>query len=284
MTNGLLIVDKEKGMTSRDVVNEISKVLKTKKVGHTGTLDPLATGVLIVTIGKATKLGEIITSLEKSYQAEVVLGLKTDTLDITGNILKNVDTNYSKEEINQVLQSFIGTYNQEVPIYSAVKINGRKLYEYARNNEKVDLPKRLVTIKKINLDEIRQENNQTVFKFTCLVSKGTYIRSLISDIAAKLKTVGTMKNLRRIKQGKYTIYDTCKLEDIKNNNFNIISINEALSDYYTVKVDSTLKFKIKNGQVIDDIYGHDFVLFIDDEAIGLYKKEGNLLKPYKMFI
>lgn len=284
MINGLLIVDKEKDMTSRDVVNEISRIFQTKKVGHTGTLDPLATGVLVLTIGKATKLNEIITATEKEYQVEAILGLKTDTLDITGKVLKEKNTHFSKEEIIDVLNSFLGSYDQEVPIYSAVKINGRKLYEYARNNEKVDLPKRLVTIKQIHLDDLNYDNNQTTIKFTCLVSKGTYIRSLVNDIASKLGTVGTMKNLRRTKQGNYSIKNAYRLNDIKNNNYQIVSIKDALSDYYTVKVDEQLKFKIINGQKIANTYNQDYVLFIDDDVLALYKNVNNSLKPYKMFI
>lgn len=284
MINGLLIVDKEKDMTSRDVVNEISRIFQTKKVGHTGTLDPLATGVLVLAIGKATKLNEIITATEKEYQVESILGLKTDTLDITGKVLKEENTHFSKEEIIDVLNSFLGSYDQEVPIYSAVKINGRKLYEYARNNEKVDLPKRLVTIKQIHLDDLNYDNNQTTIKFTCLVSKGTYIRSLVNDIASKLGTVGTMKNLRRTKQGNYSIKNAYRLNDIKNNNYQIVSIKDALSDYYTVKVDKQLKFKIVNGQKIANTYNQDYVLFIDDDVLALYKNVNNSLKPYKMFI
>lgn len=284
MINGLLIVDKEKDMTSRDVVNEISRIFQTKKVGHTGTLDPLATGVLVLTIGKATKLNEIITATEKEYQVEAILGLKTDTLDITGKVLREENTHFSKEEIIDVLNSFLGSYDQEVPIYSAVKINGRKLYEYARNNEKVDLPKRLVTIKQIHLDDLNYDNNQTTIKFTCLVSKGTYIRSLVNDIASKLGTVGTMKNLRRTKQGNYSIKNAYRLNDIKNNNYQIVSIKDALSDYYTVKVDKQLKFKIVNGQKIANTYNQDYVLFIDDDVLALYKNVNNSLKPYKMFI
>lgn len=284
MINGLLIVDKEKDMTSRDVVNEISRIFQTKKVGHTGTLDPLATGVLVLAIGKATKLNEIITATEKEYQVEAILGLKTDTLDITGKVLKEENTHFSKEEIIDVLNSFLGSYDQEVPIYSAVKINGRKLYEYARNNEKVDLPKRLVTIKQIHLDDLNYDNNQTTIKFTCLVSKGTYIRSLVNDIASKLGTVGTMKNLRRTKQGNYSIKNAYRLNDIKNNNYQIVSIKDALSDYYTVKVDKQLKFKIINGQKIANTYNQDYVLFIDDDVLALYKNVNNSLKPYKMFI
>ena len=282
--SGLLVINKPKGITSRDVVNEVSKIFKTKKIGHTGTLDPIATGVLVLTINKATKLSEIITSEEKVYQAEVILGIKTDTLDITGNVLEECNTKFTKEEIVKVLNSFVGTYNQEVPIYSAVKINGKKLYEYARNNEKINLPKRMVTIKYIKLDEINYIDNKTVFKFTCKVSKGTYIRSLINDIAIKLNTIGTMKNLTRIEQGNFNINNSYTLEDIKNNNYKIIPIKEALKDYFTVKVDSKLKFKIINGQVLDDIYNQKYVLFVDDDVISLYKKDKDKLKPYKMFI
>ncbi len=284
MTNGLLIVDKEKDLTSRDVVNEISKIFKTKKIGHTGTLDPLATGVLVLTIGKATKLNEIITATYKEYQVEAILGMQTDTLDITGNILKEENTHFKKEEIINILNTFVGSYNQEVPIYSAVKINGKKLYEYARSKEKIALPKRLVTVKKIVLDSLKYENNQTIINFTCLVSKGTYIRSLVNDIAIKLNTVGTMKNLRRTKQGNYLITDAYKLADIKNNNYKIITIKEALKDYYTVKVDDQLRFKIINGQKINNIYNQEFVLFVDEDVLALYKNNENILKPYKMFI
>ena len=284
MINGLLVVDKEKDMTSRDVVNEVSKIFKTKKVGHTGTLDPIATGVLVLTIGKATKLNELITATEKKYQVEAILGLKTDTLDITGNVLKKENTNFTKEEISDALNSFIGSYNQEVPIYSAVKINGKKLYEYARNKENVTLPKRVVNIKEIVLDDINYIDNQTIIKFTCLVSKGTYIRSLVNDIAIKLNTVGTMKNLRRIKQGDYSIDKSYKLNDIKNNNYQIIPIKEALKDYFTVKVDEKLKFKVINGQKLANIYNQEYVLFVDDDVIALYKSVNNELKPYKMFI
>lgn len=284
MISGLLVVDKEKNMTSRDVVNEVSKIFKTKKVGHTGTLDPIATGVLVLTINKATKLNELITATYKEYQVEAILGLKTDTLDITGNVLKKENTNFTKEEISDALNSFIGSYNQEVPIYSAVKINGKKLYEYARSKENVTLPKRVVNIKEIVLDDINYIDNQTIIKFTCLVSKGTYIRSLVNDIAIKLNTVGTMKNLRRIKQGDYSIDKSYKLNDIKNNNYQIISIKEALKDYFTVKVDEKLKFKVINGQKLANIYNQEYVLFVDDDVIALYKSVNNELKPYKMFI
>ena len=140
--NGVLVVDKPKNCTSRDVVNTICKKFHIKKVGHTGTLDPLATGVLIILIGKYTNLVEVVTAYDKIYEAEITLGALTDTLDITGNIIKEEKAIFTKEKIEESLKKMVGTYNQTVPIYSAVKINGKKLYEYARNNEEVELPKR----------------------------------------------------------------------------------------------------------------------------------------------
>lgn len=282
--NGLIVVNKPINYTSRDVVNQVSKILKTKKIGHTGTLDPIATGVLVLTVGKATKISEIITSEEKEYIAEAILGIETDTLDIAGDISKDEKTNFNKEEITSILNSFIGTYNQQVPIYSAVKINGKKLYEYARNNEEVKLPSREVEIKEIELIDVKEENNHTVIKFRCLVSKGTYIRSLIRDIAYKLNTVGVMKSLIRTKQGNFSIKDSYTIEDIQNNNYKTISIMDALNDCHKVIVDEKLKFKIVNGQILDNIYNKEYVLFVDTDVIALYKNIDGKLKPFKMFL
>lgn len=284
MTDGILIVNKPKGFTSRDVVNKVSKILKTKKIGHTGTLDPIASGVLVLTIGKATKLSEVLTSFEKKYIATAILGVCTETLDTEGKILKEENTYITKEEVNKVLKSFIKTYNQEVPIYSAVKIDGKKLYEYARNKEEVILPSREVTIKDIELLDIKYENNKTIIKFSCLVSKGTYIRSLIRDIANNLNTFGIMSDLIRIKQGDFDITQSYTIEQIENNNFKMISLEECLKDYFTITMDTELEFKVKNGVVLDDIYNKDYVLYKSKNILALYKKEGNKLKPFKMFL
>ncbi|MEG2322689.1 MAG: tRNA pseudouridine(55) synthase TruB, partial [Bacilli bacterium] len=199
--SGLLVINKPKDFTSRDVVNKVSKILQTKKVGHTGTLDPIATGVLVLTINAATKLTEIITSENKEYIASVILGVKTDTLDITGQILEKRNIIIKEQDIIDVLNSFKGSYEQTVPLYSAIRINGQKLYEYARNKEEVILPKRLVNIYDIKLLEITKNG----FKFKCCVSKGTYIRSLINDIASKLNTIGVMSDLIRTKQGIFEL-------------------------------------------------------------------------------
>jgi len=213
--NGILLVNKPKDYTSRDVVNKLTKIFNTKKIGHTGTLDPIAEGVLVITIGKCTKLCDLLTSSYKEYIATIKLGIKTDTLDITGNILEQKDFKITEDQVKEVLNSFKGKSIQEVPIYSAIKVNGKKLYEYAREGKSIELPKREIDIKSIELLEYK--NDEITFKTT--VSKGTYIRSLINDICIKLNTVGTMSNLVRTKQGKFNIEDSYTLEQIENNNY-----------------------------------------------------------------
>lgn len=287
--NGILLVNKEKNYTSRDIVNIVSKKLKTRKVGHTGTLDPLATGVLVLCIGNATKLVEILTSTEKEYEAEIILGIKTDTLDITGNILKEENTFKTKEEIESVLQKMTKKYEQTVPIYSAVKINGKKLYEYARNNEEIELPKRMVEIKKLELiNDIKYIEGKTIFKIRTLVSKGTYIRSLIEDIASNLNTIGTMKNLNRTKQGIFDLKECYTLDEIGNDKYKLIEVDEVLKDFYTITVDLDLEKKIKNGCILNNIYNKDYIVFKKDNKViaiyTIYDKDKTKIKPYKMFI
>ncbi len=268
-SNGLLVINKEKGYTSRDVVNIIGKFFGTKKVGHTGTLDPLATGVLVLCLNRYTKLNEILTSDEKEYIAEVTLGIRTDTLDIDGNILEKKECYVDKNDLEKVLKKFKKSYDQEVPIYSALKVNGKKLYEYARNNEKVVLPKKNVTIKKIEL--LSFEKNK--FTFKCLVSKGTYIRSLIRDVLNDLNVIGTMSNLIRIKQGVFDIKDAYSLEDVKNGNYELLKISDVL-DISKIKVDNILKFKILNGVRLKGNYPNR-ILFLDEDGreLAIYKKD-----------
>lgn len=287
--NGIILVNKPYGYTSRDVVNILCKKFKTKRIGHTGTLDPIATGVLILCIGSATKLVEALTSDDKEYIATVELGTLTDTLDNTGNVIKEKKTNLNVNQITKALEKMQGVYEQEVPIYSAVKINGKKLYEYAREGINVDLPKRTVNIKSLELiNNIKYENNKTTFQIRCHVSKGTYIRSLVNDIAHELGTVGTMTSLNRVKQGIFNISDAYTLENIENDNYKLLSIKEALSNVKQVIVSGEVLFKIKNGTRLENIYHSDKVLFLDEfnNEIALYKTLDNddkILKVYKMF-
>lgn len=277
--NGIIIVNKEKNYTSRDVVNIISKILGTKKVGHTGTLDPIAEGVLVICVGKCTKLCDYFTSNDKEYIAEFKLGYETDTLDYTGEIIKSSNLKVNEEQINEVIKNFIGKYNQVVPIYSAVKINGKKLYEYARNNIDVSLPSRVVDIKNIevlNIDE--------TIKIQCKVSKGTYIRSLIRDIGDKLGTYATMTSLIRTRQGEFSLENSYSLEDIKNNNYNMITVEEIFEKYPKVFLDDKQYKKISNGVILDNTYLSEYVLFYyNNQLISIYKEyKKDKLKPFIM--
>lgn len=278
--NGILVVDKPGNMTSRDVVNIVSNVLKTRKIGHTGTLDPLATGVLVLTIGKYTKLTEFLTSTFKTYEVEMVLGYATDTLDVTGKKIKKSDKTITNDELIGVIKSFIKTYEQEVPIYSAVKINGKKLYEYARNDEIVELPKREVCISDIRDIEIVNES----VKFTCEVSKGTYIRSLVRDIGEKTGTYATMSKLRRIKQGDFDIREAYSLEGIKNNTYKILGLNDILTGYPVENIDDVKYKEIINGVKQKYDYKSDYLVFkYDDKYVALYRKSDDYYKMYVKF-
>ena len=287
--NGIIVVNKEKGFTSRDMVNKVGKILGVKKIGHTGTLDPLATGVLVMCLGKCTGLVDMITSDYKEYIAGVRLGIMTDTLDITGSVLNDCDVKFSSNDIKKAISSMIGEYYQEVPKYSAVKINGRKLYEYARGGIDVELPKRFVNIKNIELvSDVLYVDGYIDFKIKCLVSKGTYIRSLIRDIASKLGTIGVMSSLVRTKQGNFDIFNSYSISDIENGDYRIIGLSEFFNDKYRVIVDSKLEKYVLNGSLVDNVYGEDEVLFVDSLGMVLalyhvYDKDKSKLKPYKMF-
>lgn len=277
---GTIVVNKPGGLTSRDVVNRVSKVLHTKKIGHTGTLDPLATGVLVLVIGKCTKLVEFLTSKYKEYEAEFILGYETDTLDVTGITTKTSDLVVSKSEIEKCIMSFEGTYEQEVPAYSAVKIDGKKLYEYAREGVSINLPKRTVDISSIEVLSVEG----TRIRIRTTVSKGTYIRSLIRDIGVNLKTYATMSKLTRTKQGNIVIEESSTLEDIENGNYRIISPLELLSDIETFELNDETYKKVTNGVAMTIESDSKFIKFTyDDELIALYRKEEGIYKMYVKF-
>lgn len=272
--SGIIVINKPKDLTSRDVVNIISKNLNIKKVGHNGTLDPLATGVLVICFGKYTKLNDLLTSHEKEYIAEVTLGLETDTLDITGKILNKNTPHITKEEIIKALKNFEKTYNQEVPKYSAVKVSGKKLYEYAREGKEVILPKKEVTIYQNELLSFTENK----FNFKTKVSKGTYIRSLIRDILASLNETGTMSNLKRTKQGIFKLEDSYTLDDIKQGNFKVLKVKDVLNIPKIIAEDN-LKKQIINGAKIKGTYPNE-VLFLDKEGneLAIYEKNDEHLK------
>lgn len=278
--SGIIVIDKPKGYTSRDVVNIISKELGEKKVGHTGTLDPLATGVLVVCVGKYTKLVDLLTSLDKEYIAEIKLGIETDTLDVLGNVVNEEQSIVKKIDILKTFSKFIGEYQMEVPKYSAIKVNGKKLYEYARNNEDVKLP-----IKKVHIYELELLSfYQDIISFRCRVEKGTYIRSLIRDLMKNLNTIGTMNNLIRTKQGNFKLENACKIEDIKNKNYHLLKAKDVLNikEYVLNEVEYR---KVCNGnKMVLNETDNLLILMYDGEEVAIYQKNDDLYKPYVMFI
>ena len=276
-----ILVNKKRDMTSFDVVSKISKLFGIKKVGHTGTLDPLAEGLMVILLGKSTRLSLDITSKYKEYIAGVYLGYETDTYDITGKTtkVKEVPKNI---DIEKTLSTYNKTYMQEVPIYSAVKVNGKKLYEYARQNLEVSLPKKEVTIKDIKL--LTEEKNMFTFKAT--VSKGCYIRSLIRDIAISLNTLGTMTSLKRTKIDNLKLKDAYTIDEIEKAKFKLLEIDNLFS-YPKIKVNKELLSKIKNGSKLENIYNiEDKVIFIDNKSNvkAIYYNDNNILKVYKNLI
>ena len=231
--NGIIVINKPKNYTSHDVVAKVKKILKLKKVGHTGTLDPNATGVLPLLLNSGTKLSKYLINHDKEYEVTLKLGIKTDTLDSEGKILeeRKVDTTIlqNTENIKNVLNSFVGKQEQIPPIYSAIKVKGKKLYEYARSGEKVEVQARQIEIYNIELQEVDIEKQEIVFKVEC--SKGTYIRSLCEDIATRLGTIGYMKELNRTRVGSFRIEDSITLEELEkceNVNLKVITMEELL--------------------------------------------------------
>ena len=284
--NGILVVNKDLGYTSRDVVNIVSKSLNTKKVGHTGTLDPMASGVLVICCGNALKLCEMLTNHDKEYVAGITLGIETDTLDMEGTVLSTKDVDIDKDKIIDVVNSFKGSYMQEVPKYSAVKVSGKKLYEYARNNIDVKLPSKMVDIFDIEvIDDITYNDGKVYFKIKTTVSKGTYIRSLVRDIGTKLGVPAVMNSLVRTRLGKFKIDDAYSIDDIKNGEYELIRILDAIDNLPKIKVDDRLAFKIRNGVILDKFFDGDkaFILDKDDNLIAIYENINDKARVYKMF-
>lgn len=233
--DGIIIINKEKNYTSNDVVSIVKKITKSK-VGHTGTLDPNATGVLPLLIGNATKISKYLINHDKEYEVVLQLGIRTETADVEGKVIEEKEVTaemLNKDNIEEKLQQFIGKQEQIPPIYSAIKVNGKKLYEYARRGKEVELKPRQIEIYSIQLVGINEKEKQISFKVKC--SKGTYIRSLCEDISKKLGTVGYMKELNRLQVGEFYIKDAVTISEMKEkieagNLENIITIEEIFKN------------------------------------------------------
>lgn len=302
--DGILAIHKEVGMTSHDVVFKLRKILKTKKVGHTGTLDPEVSGVLPICVGKATRVSDYVMESGKSYRAEVTIGMSTTTEDQTGEIVdqKRVDQNlWDKDEIIATLKQLEGDIEQIPPMYSAVKVNGKKLYEYARQNIEVERPVRRVHINSIDLiSDIIYENDTCKFEIEVECGKGTYIRTLATQIGALLNYPAHMSHLIRLKSGGFSLEQAIKLDDLREIVEQdklqdvILPLEYGLNGLTKVTVhDKDIVTRIQNGQKIEksliDESKHDgeFVVWYKDKAIAImdtYDKNETLYKPKKVFL
>lgn len=266
--NGILLVNKPAGMTSHDVVNRVRKLCHTKKVGHCGTLDPDATGVLVLCIGKATKALQFLMSENKEYVATLSLGQATDTYDSSGKVIKEKEFQ-GIEHLDEVVQSFIGQQLQMPPIYSAIKVKGKKLYEYARENKEVQIEPRPITIHQIEI--LKQYDHFIEMKVSC--SKGTYIRSLCVDIAEKLGYPGHMSHLIRTKSGQFCLENCYSLEDIEKENFHLLTLEEAFASFEHYEIaDENIVY---HGKLIRSDIDHQVVVVNQQgDVLAVYRPNG----------
>ena len=270
--NGVLLVNKEKGMGSTHVVSRVRRLLNTKDVGHCGTLDPLAEGLLILTIGKALKISQYLEANEKEYITTVTFGKTTASLDAEGDFTQIEEvTPFTREDILGVFEKLIGKTMQEPPIYSALSKNGKRLYQYARNNETIDIPTREIEI--YNLELLHFTDNQITYKIKC--SKGTYIRVVNKDIALALNNIGYTTFLQRTKVGEFNLNDAYTLSDIENNNYKLKSIKESLLkfnnyylndfEYQIVSHGNIFKKYLPGYQLMIDKNGNEIAIYKGDE-------------------
>ncbi len=317
MINGMINIYKEAGFTSHDVVAKLRGILKQKKIGHTGTLDPQAVGVLPVCLGNATKLCDLLTDKDKEYEAVLRLGMVTDTQDMTGEMLKESEVNASEEDVKQAILSFVGEYNQIPPMYSALKVNGQKLYDLARQGKEVEREARPVTIHNIDIKEI----NLPFARFTVTCSKGTYIRTLCHDIGDKLGCGGAMEHLKRTRVGSFVAEDALtlsmveKLRDEGSVSDRVLSVEEVFGVYPKVGAKAEAVRLLKNGNVLyrnqvekltdavgcqdkvcEDGYSFTITANVEGSLVRMYDDSGNfygiyeyrkkqgIYKPYKMFM
>lgn len=283
--NGIILIDKEKEYTSHDVVAIVKKITKSK-VGHTGTLDPNATGVLPLLVGDATKVSKYLINHNKEYIVELQLGKKTTTADIEGDIIEEKEVQNwifeDKERLERILQSFVGKQKQIPPMYSAIKVNGKKLYDYARQGKEIKIEPRNIEIYKIELLSV--DRNQETINFKVKCSKGTYIRSLCEDIATKLETAGYMKNLRRIQVGSFKIEDSITITKLKKdmesgNKLNLIPVEKILMDIPTIELkEEKLKLYLNGVKIKTDKENGVYRVLVNNKFIGTGIIKDNTLK------
>lgn len=305
MINGIINIYKEKGFTSHDVVAKLRGITRQKKIGHTGTLDPDATGVLPVCLGNATKLCDLLTDKDKEYETVLLLGKVTDTQDITGTVLQESDVLVTEEQVREVVNSFVGPIEQIPPMYSALKVNGKKLYELAREGKVIERKPRPITIHDITILEIKLTEDCHEIRMRVNCSKGTYIRTLCHDIGEKLGCGGCMKSLVRTKVSKFLLADAITLDEVQKLQQEdklidlVIPVADMFPQYPKVYVNeegnrflangNPLKLDhIKNKEDAKSLLGeHKEVRIynIDEQFSAIYEWQGaSNLKPVKMFL
>lgn len=275
MINGFLLVNKDPGITSSRVVQIVKKKFQLKKVGHLGTLDPMATGLLIIAINRATKFASLLLQSEKSYRAEVTLGIQTDTDDAEGEAISSKEVDISELEIKETLLTFLGVSYQLPPDYSALKHKGKPMYKYARNGIKVEKAERKIFIK--NIQNILIEIPKVSFDITC--SKGTYIRSIARDLGARLGCGAHLSGLIRTSQEKFMLSDACSLDDI--NLEDIISLEKAFEDLDFIKLNEKDSKAFIHGRSIERDFDHTNLLRVYDSANQFIAIGKNSSKGFK---
>lgn len=294
MLNGIIVIDKDKGMTSADVVYHLRRALHIRKIGHAGTLDPEVTGVLPIAIGQATKLIELMHTRPKKYQGTGLFGYATDSYDIDGKVLKEkrLVMPFTAEEIQRGMNTFKGKIEQVPPIYSAVKVNGKHLYEYAREGIKVERPKRQVEIFQYDLlndPSFDKEKGQESFDFEITCSKGTYVRSLVNDLGEKLDEPAVMTYLRRVASSGFDISQAVKLSEIEANPEKaselIQPIDAFFKDYETIDLPEGKWLKVKNGAGISlETNAKKVALRYNKKVKAIYEKKGKIYRPSLMLL
>lgn len=280
--DGIILVNKEKDFTSHDVVSIVKKITESK-VGHTGTLDPNATGVLPLLIGNATKISKYLINHDKEYEAVIQLGKKTTTADIEGEVIEEKEVPEKIYiECENILKSFIGKQKQTPPAYSAIKVNGKKLYSYAREGKKIEIEPRNIEIYNIELMNINKEEKQISFRVSC--SKGTYIRSLCEDIAEKLGTVGYMKDLKRTKVGDFEIKEAITIDELKEkfekNDFSdVITIENIFKDMPKIELnENNIKQYLNGVKIVERNQDGIYRIYYKNEFNGIGIVKDNKLK------
>jgi len=289
--DGILLVNKPKDFTSHDVVSVLRGILKTKKVGHTGTLDPDATGLLVIGVNKGTKIMKFLNSDEKAYQASVFLGKTTDTLDNCGEVVKDEPITTEIKDIESVLDSFLGEYTQTPPMYSAIKYKGKRLYEYARKGIIIDdIPSRTINIKEIKqTSPLRDiEKKYKIFDYYVHASKGIYIRTLSYDIGKKFNVPAYNYSLHRVIAGNFNVKDAYTLDEIREGKHKIIALSDALDNFSSIMVNEKTISRVLSGMSLYNNYSiSDYARIIDKDnnliAIYRYDKEKDLLLAENVF-